>query len=105
MDRVDMRPRDLLWVCLTKSAVRNFARRGDGEPYTVYVGEDALVLCTDGEGGYLLLFEAKRLGPEVIERFERYRAEEAGGDVGHTEDERSGEASTIERSSPGGACG
>jgi hypothetical protein len=78
MDRLELRPRDMLWVCLTKEAARRFARRGDGEPYRVGVGDDALVLCTDDEGGYLLLFDASRLRPQFIELFERYRADSAG---------------------------
>jgi len=79
MDRLELGPRDILWVCLTKHAARNFARWGDGAPYRVYVGHDALVLCTDDEGGYLLLLEASRLRPHFIELFERYRADSAGG--------------------------
>jgi hypothetical protein len=75
MDRLELRPRDILWVCLTKDAARTFARWGDGAPYRVGVGEDALVLCTDDEGGYLLLFDASRLRPQCIELFERYRAD------------------------------
>ena len=70
MDRADIGPRDLLWVCLTKRAVLNFARRGDGKPYKVDVGEDALVLCEDGEDGYLLLIEPNRLSNAILQRFE-----------------------------------
>lgn len=75
MDRADIRPRDLLWACLTKRAVLNFARRRDGKPYKVYVGEDALILCEDGEDGYLLLLEPNRLSSAILQRFKRYRAE------------------------------
>ncbi len=74
MDRLELRPRDILWVCLTKKDARNFARWGDGEPYLVYVGENAMVLCTDDEGGYLLLFDSRRLRSSVVELFEQYRA-------------------------------
>lgn len=81
MDRADIRPHDLLWVCLTKEAALNFARQGDGEPYKVYVGKDALVLCKDGEDGYLLLFEPSRLSPAILQRFEHYRAETIGQPV------------------------
>lgn len=73
MDRVECRPRDLLWVCLTKNAARTFARSGDGQPYRVHVGNNALVLCSDDDGGYWLLFDAGRLSRETLALFEDYR--------------------------------
>jgi len=74
LDRLEIGPHDVCWLCLTRAAARDFARWGDGAAYRVGTGDDALILCEDGDGGYLLLFDGSRLDPGALERFKRYRS-------------------------------
>ena len=52
------------------------AGRGYGRPYKEDFGQHAVILATDHEEpekGYLILFDASRLDPTVLERYAQYR--------------------------------
>lgn len=73
LDRLEIGPYDICWLCLTRAAARDFARWGEGAPYQVGTDASAIILCEDGDDGYLVLFDAARLRPGVLDRFRRYR--------------------------------
>jgi hypothetical protein len=75
LDRQQYTAREVIWVCRTRDHARRYAGRGYGQPYKEDFGQHAVILATDHEDetGYLVLFDASRLDPSVLERYAQYR--------------------------------
>ncbi len=69
--------RDIVWVCRTWDHARRYGGAGIGQPYKEDFGYHALILATDQEAetGYLVLFDARKLNPTVIQQYAHYRRE------------------------------
>lgn len=67
--------KELVWVCRTRDHARRYSGRGIGQPYQEAFGPHSLILATDTESetGYLVLSDASRLDPAVLERYTHYR--------------------------------
>ena len=74
LDRLKIGPGDMCWLCLTREAACDFARWGDGPPYRVETGDQAIILCEDDDSGYLVLVDSFRLQSDVLDRFKRSRS-------------------------------
>jgi hypothetical protein len=76
LDRQRYKARDVIWVCRTRQHARYYAGPGNGEPYQVEFGLQALIIATDDEPetGYLVLYDASRLEPTILEKYAEYRA-------------------------------
>lgn len=72
-NRPNYRAADIVWVCRTLRDAWRYS--GSGAPYREEFGPDALILATDHEPetGYLILRDASRLDPAVLERYKQYR--------------------------------
>ncbi len=75
LSRLQIPARDIVWVCRTRNHARRYGGKGIGQPYQEDFGPHALILATDNEDetGYLLLIDASRLDPSVIQRYEQFR--------------------------------
>lgn len=74
---------DIVWVCRTRDHARRYGRGGNGQPYKEDVGPHALIIASDQEEperGYLVLDDASRLDPAVVERYARYRRTQRTGE-------------------------
>ncbi len=67
--------REVVWVCRTRQHAKRYSSQDTGQPYQEDFGRNALILVTDHEAetGYLLLSDASRLDPVVLEQYARYR--------------------------------
>ena len=75
LSRQQVPARDIVWVCRTRNHARRYSSKGIGHPYKEDVGPQALILTTDNEDetGYLILKDASRLDPSVIQRYQQFR--------------------------------
>ena len=77
LDRAQYMARDVIWICKSREHARRYSGRGKGVPYKEDMQPHSLILATDGEAetGYLVLQNARRLTPEVVQQFAAYRQE------------------------------
>ncbi len=75
LERMQVHAREIVWVCRTRQHAKRYCSPDTGEPYQEDFGSHALILATDHEDetGYLVLFDASRLDPSVLERYTQYR--------------------------------
>lgn len=75
LSRQHIPARDIVWVCRTRNHAQRYGGKGIGQPYKEDIDPHALILATDNEDerGYLLLIDASRLDPSVIEQYEQFR--------------------------------
>ncbi len=75
LDRQQYPARDVVWVCRTRKHAKRYSSPDTGEPYQEDFGSHALILATDHETetGYLVLFDASRLDPVVLNQYAEYR--------------------------------
>jgi hypothetical protein len=75
LSRQQIPARDIVWVCRTRNDARRYNGKGIGQPYQEDVGPQAFILATDNEPetGYLILKNASRLDPTVIQRYQQFR--------------------------------
>jgi hypothetical protein len=74
LSRLHILARDIVWVCRTRNHARRYGGKGIGQPYKEDFGPHALILTTDNEDekGYLILIDASKLDPAVIERYKQF---------------------------------
>lgn len=74
LDRQHVKAAEVVWVCRTREHARRYGGPGLGQPYKEPLGPSSLILATDGESemGYLVLRDASRMDPSVIQRFAHY---------------------------------
>src|SRR6266496_488194 len=67
--------REVVWVCRTRQHAKRYCGKNSGQPYQEDFSTHALILATDHEveTGYLILSDASRLDPAVLEQYARYR--------------------------------
>lgn len=78
LSRLQIPARDIVWVCRTRNHACRYGGKGIGQPYQEDFGPNALILATDNEDekGYLILMDASKLDPSVIEQYEQFRWEQ-----------------------------
>lgn len=78
LSRLQIPARDIVWVCRTRNHARRYGGKGIGQPYQEDFGPHALILATDNEDekGYLILIDASRIDPSVIQQYEQFRWEQ-----------------------------
>jgi hypothetical protein len=79
--RKQVSAREVVWVCRTRQHAKRYSSQDSGQPYQEDFNPKALILATDEEveTGYLILFDASRLDPGVLEQYSRYRKEQRTG--------------------------
>jgi hypothetical protein len=72
---------EVVWVCRTRQHAKRYSSQDIGQPYREDFSPHALILATDHEAetGYLVLFDASRLDPVVLEQYARYRKAQLTG--------------------------
>jgi len=65
---------EVVWVCRTRQHAKRYSSQDTGQPYQEDFGRNALILAADHEDekGYLILSDASRLDPAVVEQYTRY---------------------------------